>query len=230
MRPSVILDALRRNPNDAGAWEALDALLAARAARCVGYAQARRDAAQTVAYKLLVKLRDDTLGVRAGSDGEVVRYLDAMLSNGWKDDLRRDKRVVYDDEVVEGQRALDDTQEEESFLPDDLETARGVFDRVAATMIERLRAEYREGRERAGRQVLELYFSEETVEALVARDQGVDPSDARAVKTAVDRAMKQHQRFREGMLSTADAMRERGTLDEESHRLVCRMVQEMKRR
>ena len=83
----------------------------------------------------------------------------------------------------------------------------------------------------AWRQVEELFFDDITVDDLIARDEALDPGASRDdLKRAADRAMKQHQRFREAMLATALELARRGVISPEEQARVDRMVRELKRR
>ncbi len=231
MTPAEIVSSLRVGAPSPAVWAALDALVRERVTRVVPSDQDREDAAQNVMFKFVQKTRDGTLNINGADDREVRSYLDQMARNGWRDAWRRSSRAPdLDDAAVEAASTP-------STSVDDIESAQRarhaaeLFHRVAEAAIERTPPAYREGRRLAWRQVEELYFEDVTVTEVVARDEGLGPTPPRdALRTAADRAMKQHQRFRDAMLETADAMAEKGGLSPDERDLVRRMVLELKRR
>lgn len=229
MSPAEIIAALRAPSPGPAVWGALDALVRRRVASLVSDPSDRDDIAQNVLFKLAQQARDG-VAVTGERDGEVVRYLDQMVRNGRNDLWRRAQRAPVLDEP--GDRPDPAVPADDALArADAVARAVALFDRVADAVIEATPAPSRDDRRAARRQVETLYFSDETVDDVVARDEGLAddaPPDER--RRAANRVMKQHQRFREAMVAMADARHARGELTDDERRLVARMVTELKRR
>ncbi len=230
MTPIEIVDALRGGSRSAVVWGALRQLVRQRVGRGARDGQDRDDTEQNVMFKLAQQARGG-VAMDATYDGEVIRYLDAMVRNCLNDAWRRQRRApVLDDEKVGAARApgsIEVVYEEAALV----KHAMALFDRVAEVVVARTPEAYRAGRSLAWRQVEGLYFSDDTVDTLVIRDEGLgaDPSPDE-VRRAANRAMKQHERFRTAMLATAAELEAQGALTRDDLRVVERMVRMMKRR
>lgn len=228
MSPSEILASLRDDAAEE-TWRALDALVREQAARVIRAPHDREELAQTVMFKFAQRCASGTLTFEGSHDGEVVRYLQRMLRNLSVDAYRRGRREVPLDPLSEP-GTEGEAREPEVESVDAIARLRGLLDRVCAVMLEGLGAAYREGRAQARREVEALYFEERTVEEMLRASGELEGEGEGAVKKAIDRAMKQHQRYRDGMIQTAEAMLRRGEIDETERRAVERAVLEMKRR
>ena len=231
MTPLAIVRELQRGDATPATWKALEALVRQRVDRVVRSAQDRDDIAQEVLYKFAEKALRGDLGITGESDDEVSGYISTMVRNGWFTQGRKAKRApTLDDDAVAG-AAVPSTVDEA--LDRERSARRGaeLFARVAEAAIERTPPPNREARRVAWRQVEELFFDDITVDDLIARDEALDPGASRDdLKRAADRAMKQHQRFREAMLATALELARRGVISPEEQARVDRMVRELKRR
>jgi len=230
MSPTEIVAALRGGGTPA-AWRALRDLVSRRVEGAVRAAQDRDDVAQNVLLKLAQQARNG-LAITATHDGEVVRYVDRMVRHCSTDLWRRTQRApVLAQEGAEARLAAAGDTAEDHARASLTARAVAVFDRVAEAAIEATPAAHREGRRAARRQVEALYFSDDTVDDVVARDDGLladAPPDVR--RRAANRAMKQHQRFREAMLATSVELEARGVISPEDRATVDRMVSELRRR
>lgn len=230
MSPTEILAALREGGTPA-AWRALRDLVNHRVARAVRDPSDRDDIAQNVLLKLAQQARDG-LAITATRDGEVIRYLDQMLRHCRTDLWRQTQRTpVLAQEGAEARVPAPCDVAEEHARAAFAAHAVAVFDRVADAAIAATPEAHREGRRIARRQVEALYFSDDTVDDVVARDEAIPPdtpSDVR--KRAANRAMKQHQRFREAMLATSVELMARGVISGDDRAAVDRMVSELRRR
>ncbi|MFO0609566.1 MAG: hypothetical protein U0324_40760 [Polyangiales bacterium] len=230
MSPAAIIAALRAPSPGPVVWGALDALVRRRVASLVSDPSDRDDIAQNVLFKFAQQARDG-VAVTGEHDGEVVRYLDQMVRNGRNDLWRRAQRAPVLDEEP-GDRPDPAVPADDALArADAVARAVALFDRVADAVIEATPGAFRDDRRAARRQVEALYFSDETVDDVVARDEGLaDDAPPAERRRAANRVMKQHQRFREAMVAMADARHARGELTDDERRLVARMVTELKRR
>lgn len=228
MSPCEIVASLRAGAPDA-TWTALYDLVTRLARRVLSGHRDLDDLVQRVMFKLAQHCMGDRLGIKGTDDREVTGYLTAMLKNARSDAHRKGKREVLVDAVPEPHEPAPES-EPESDSEGEIVRLRGLLDRVYSAMIEGLSAPYREGRAQARREVEALYLEERTVEEVLRAGGGLDGAGEGDVKKAIDRAMKQHQRYRDGMIQTADAMVKRGDLDEADRVVVERAVLEMKRR
>jgi hypothetical protein len=228
--PVAIVAALQGGTATPATWRALEALVRQRVERAVHAPQDRADAAQDVLYKFAEKALRGELRITGQSDEEVAGYISQMARNGWHSSGRKSRRMTPDEATVAA-AAVPSTAD------DDLDRARSarqgteLFGRVAEAAVERTPAAHREARRVAWRQVEELYFDDLTVDELVARDEALGPdAPGDALKRAANRAMKQHQRFREAMLATAGELADRGAISAVERSRVERMVLELRRR
>lgn len=229
MSPSELIAALRMPTPGNAVWSGLDALVRRRVALLVSNLSDRDEVAQNVLFKLARQARDG-IAVNGEHDGEVIRYLDQMARNCRNDLWRRTQRAPL---VEEARDTADpaNSPEETVDRTTAAERALALFDHVAERVIDETPAPYRDDRRAARRQVETLYFSEDTVDDVVARDEGLGEDAPPAERRrAANRVMKQHQRFREAMISVADTLHARGALTDDDRRVVIRMVTELKRR
>ncbi|MEZ4392143.1 MAG: sigma factor [Polyangiales bacterium] len=228
MTPSEIVASLRAEPPEA-TWAALYDLVSRLARRVLGGYRDLDDLVQRVMFKLAQHCANDRLGIKGTDNREVTGYLTAMLKNARRDEHRKGGREVLVDTAPEPPAPAPE-REPELESEAELERLRALLDKVCAAMLEGLSPAYREGRARARREVEALYFEERTVEEALRASGELDGASEGEVKKAIDRAMKQHQRYRDGMIQTADEMLRGGEIDEAERRAVERAVLEMKRR
>ena len=231
MTPLAIVRELQRGDATPATWKALEALVRQRVDRVVRSAQDRDDIAQEVLYKFAEKALRGDLGITGESDDEVSGYISTMVRNGWFTQGRKSKRTPTPDDAAVEAAAVPSTVDEEIDRERVARRGAELFVRVAEAAIERTPPPNREARRVAWRQVEALYFDDITVDDLIARDEALDPGASRDdLKRAANRAMKQHQRFREAMLATALELARRGVISPEEQARVDRMVRELKRR
>lgn len=232
MTPLAIVNELQRGAATPATWKALEALVRQRVERTVPSSQDRDDAVQNVLFKFAEKVLRGDLLITGQTDEEVSGYISQMARNGWRDAVRRMKRTPTTDEDAAIEAiAVPATLVEDLDREQTARRGMAVFGRVAEAAIERTPPAYREARRLAWRQVEELYFDDVTVDDVVARDEAIGPDASREeLKRAANRAMKQHQRFREAMLATLSELAGGGVISTEERSLVERMVLELKRR
>lgn len=232
MKPAEIIQAFRSGAPSSEAWEALDALVQSRAARHIVNVSDRSDAQQNVLLKFVQQLQNGTLTLTGTSDGAVVRYIDQMVRNGWHTAHRAVKRhtstapEVLDTNADPGRHFADTVDEDEAWRH-----GTALLQEVFRETLAETEVRYRPGRERAFRQMLELYFEETTVVAVVMRDDGLtDDVAPSALKRACDAAMKNHQRVREAVIETARTRHLEGRCTEGDLGLIERLALEFRRR
>lgn len=232
MTPLAIVAELQRGAATPATWKALEALVRQCVGRAVPSSQDRDDAMQNVLFKFAEKVLRGDLLITGQTDEEVSGYISQMARNGWRDAVRRMKRTPTTDEGAAVEAiAVPATLVEDLDREQAARRGMSVFERVAEAAIERTPPANREARRLAWRQVEELYFDDVTVEDVVARDEAIGPEASRdELKRAANRAMKQHQRFREAMLATLSELAGGGVISTEERSLVERMVLELKRR
>ncbi len=231
MTPLAIIAALRDGTATDATWAALDELVWRQVERAVPAAQERDDVAQAVLLKFVEKAKRNDLGISGQSDEEVRAYISTMARNGWHSTGRKAQRTPSSDEDAVEAASVPTTTVEDLDRERSTRAALDLFGRVVEATVEATPVAHRPGRLVAHRQVEELYFGDLTVDELVTRDEGLGPAPPPDVlKKAANRAMKQHQRFREAVLATADDLAKRGALTEAERSLVERMVLELKRR
>ncbi len=231
MNPLAIVTELQRGAATPATWKALEALVRQRVDRVVPSSQDRDDAVQEVLYKFAEKVLRGDLRITGQSDDEVSGYISQMARNGWRTSGRKAQRTPTPDDVAVESAAVPATVDDDLDRERSARRGASVFARVAEAAIEHTPLSYREARRLARRQVEELYFEDVTVDDVVARDEGLGPGasdDDR--RRAANRAMKQHQRFREAMLAAAVELADGSTISQEERALVERMVVELKRR
>jgi DNA-directed RNA polymerase specialized sigma24 family protein len=230
--PLAIVAALQGGTHTPATWGALEALVRQRVGRVVRPPQDRDDAVQDVLYKFAEKALRGELRITGRSDEEVAAYISTMARNGWHSAGRKAKRAPTPDDDAVAAAAEPSTADDDLDREREGGRAAALFGRVAEAAVERTPAANRDARRLAWRQVEELYFDDDlTVDDLVARDEGLAPDAPRVELTrAANRAMKQHQRFREAVLLAADALAVQGELSPDERSLVGRMVLELKRR
>lgn len=232
MKPSEIIQAFRSGAPAEEAWEALEALVHSRAERHVRNLSDRSDAGQNVLLKFVQQLQNGTLTVTGTDDGAVVRYIDRMVRNGWHDAHRAVRRHtntapdVLDASADPGKHFAETVDENQAWRQ-----GTALLEEVFRETLAGTDARYRPGRERAFRQMLELYFDETTVMAVVMRDEGLpDDTAPAALKRACDAAMKNHQRVREAVIDTARTRRGEGRCTDAELGLIERLALEFRRR
>lgn len=230
--PLAIVAALRDRTDTPATWRALEALVRQRVERAVHFAQDRDDAVQDVLYKFAEKALRGDLRISGQSDEEVAAYISSMARNGWHSVGRKAKRAPTPDDAAVAAAAAPSTSDDDLDREREARRAAALFGRVAEAAVERTPAANRDARRLAWRQVEELYFDDDaTVDDVVARDEGLHPDAPRVELTrAANRAMKQHQRFREAVRAAADALAGSGAISPDERSLVERMVLELKRR
>ncbi len=231
MTPLAIVAALRDGTATDATWAALDELVWRQVERAVPAAQERDDVAQAVLLKFVEKARRNEVGITGESDEEVRGYVSTMARNGWRSAGRKAQRTPSSDEDAVEAASVPPSAEGELDRERSTRAALDLFDRVAEAAIEAAPPAYRAARRVARRQVEELYFEDLTVDDVVARDEGLGPAALpEELKRAANRAMKQHQRFREAVLAAALDLVGRGVITAAERSVVERVVLELKRR
>jgi hypothetical protein len=210
----------------------------------------RRNEAAHALYALLPRLasripraqQDDAIGavmlklVRAGllkpvtehrddphRDRRCAKYLQAMLENWWKDQLRKRRRdpvaLSTGAEPAEfDARRTDDAAE--SDRAEAVEALGRDLSVVVEATIEARPARYREDLRRDWQHTWAL-VTESTTMADLERAEMRGPHDRIAAR---DRLYKRSQRLREALLLTADRLRDEGGLDGAAHARVVRAI------
>ncbi len=231
MTPLAIVAALRDGTATDATWTALDELVWRQVERVVPASQEREDTAQAVLLKFVEKVKRNDLGISGQSDEEVRAYISTMARNGWRSAGRKAQRTPDSDEDAVEAAAVSSTTEEDLDRERATRAALDLFGRVVEATVAATPIAHRPGRLVARRQVEELYFGDLTVDDLVTRDENLGPAPPPDVlKKAANRAMKQHQRFREAVLAAADELAKSGAITEAERSVVERMLLELKRR
>ena len=231
MTPLAIVAELQRGAATPATWKALEALVRQCVGRAVPSSQDRDDAVQNVLFKFAEKVLGGDLQITGQSDGEVRGYITQMALNGWRSSGRKAQRTPTPDEATVEAAAVPTTVDDDLDRERSVRAAAEVFGRVAEAAIGRTPPANRDARRLAWRQVEELYFEDVTVDDVVARDEAIGLDAPREeLKRAANRAMKQHQRFREAMLATASELAGAGVISADERSLVERVVLELKRR
>lgn len=229
MGPAELVAAIRADASDSGAWTALDKLVRELAARSIRAAQERDEVAQRVMFKFAQQCSSETLSIRAESDGEVRRYITLMLRSASIDGHRKTKHDVLVDDMAKTFETL--------ALDEDPLEARGAIERLDAlaelvfeAVISELAEGHRAGRAQARREVHALFLEEATLEGLLRASGQLDGLSDPEVKKALNRAMKQHERYRASMIECAQSLCAAGKISRDEAAIIERVMQTIRRR
>lgn len=225
MNAKEALDRVREDVGDAEAWRVIEAELG-RLARGITTNTSFADAAVRA---VRAKLEDQAID----GDLEEVTHPTAWLSKAlrWRivDESRRQERAgKLAEKAAEAERLRRELEarEPDPFGDRLVEHMEEVYEKA----LSRRDPWQRDHLARAWRQIRALHGTRRTLKEIVAADDGIDPADADAVRLAVQRAHKQHQRARADLLDAVDALVAQRKLDADTAALVRGAITRLKRR
>ena len=176
--------------------------------------RAERD--EVVSRVALKVLECSPLPVAGKSDGECRRYLSTMLVRAHIAEFRKRARLVLtgDDKLATLQSHEPAPDEGRTEAVDDYVTrARALLDRAFERVLSERQERFREPIQRAYAQIVALVFLQEPFNAILARDEGVDPErDRDAFVRARNRVFKNHERLRIALREAGETLAEEGAV------------------
>jgi hypothetical protein len=174
----------------------------------------REEVVSRVALKIL---QCSPLPVAGKSDGECRRYLSTMLVRAHIAEYRKRSRLVLaGDDKIASMRSATTTEGETASSDaagDYIERAKSLLDRAFERVLASRQERFREPVQKAWRQITELVFQQVPFNAILARDEGVDPERDRAeFVRARNRVFKNHERLRIALREAGEAMTFDGSL------------------
>lgn len=152
---------------------------------------------------ILLKLISGRAAMEIGAGNERA-YVSTMVRNLANDIRRRSRREA---EIIERLETAEVIEAEQEAVVDEAAMV-SIEQSWRAETVERTRAMYREGRAEAVDQVFRLARGEVTMRQLIAAER----EQSRTFTTSHNRLTKRHQRAREALLDTANAMESEGKL------------------
>ncbi len=179
---------VRAHPEERAAWEVVRCWLRKLVRRITSEERYAEGAVDSVLEKLL----DQALSRDLPEIESPKAYLGTALR--WRVcSLARKEKA--EERALERQRAKLERQRHEE-PPPISDDALGLLERAHELAVKRRDAWQREHLLLAWAQVKELILEDRSLREIVTRDEGLDPDDAEAIKRAVARAHKAHQRAR----------------------------------
>jgi hypothetical protein len=171
---------------------------------------------EVVARVALKVLECSPLPVAGKSDGECRRYLSTMLVRAHIAEYRKRARLVLtgDEKIaaLSGQEPPQDdarTDAADAFVA----RARALLDRAFARVLAERQERFRPPLQQAYEQIVSLVFQQVSFNAILARDEGVDPvRDRAAFVRARNRVFKNHERLRVSLREAGEALTRDGSL------------------
>lgn len=216
------MERVRQAPEDAEAWAVIRTAVEQLAARETSEADLREDAVRRV----LEKLEDRVLTGDLPAIHAPWPWLRKAVHWRVCDVVRRrDTRARHDAREAE-KRAAEARARPEPIPP---ETWLGL-ERVFEVAVRRRDAWQKDHLRRAWPQVKRLMEENETLREIVIRDESLDPTDDDAIRRAVQRAHKAHERTRQAFREAVAWMEHARHLDPDEAADLLRAIQHLKRR
>jgi hypothetical protein len=179
--------------------------------------RAERD--EVISRVALKVLECSPLPVAGKSDGECRRYLSTMLVRAHIAEFRKRARLVLTgDEKLATLHRHEPSREEGSAEAADeyVAQARALLDRALERVVSERQARFREPIQRAYAQIVALVFQQEPFNAILARDEGVDPErDRESFVRARNRVFKNHERLRIALREAGESLAADGSVSPE---------------
>ncbi|MFN7145612.1 MAG: hypothetical protein ACK4YP_17685 [Myxococcota bacterium] len=225
MNAKEALDRVREAPDDGAAWRVIEAELA----RLAQGITSNTSFAEAAVRAVRAKLEDQAMS----RDLEEVTHPAAWLAKAlrWRivDESRRQERAgKLAQKVAEEARRRQELEirEPEPFGPRLVAAMEEVYEKA----VSRRDPWQREHLTRAWRQIQALHTTRLTLKQIVAEDDAIALADEEAVRLAVQRAHKQHQRARADLRDALDVLAGQRKLDPEMAALVRGALTRLKRR
>jgi len=190
------------------------------------YAIEPEDQPEIVDRAVMRVIERSPLPVVGKSDGECVNYLKQVLVRIFLDVMRKRQRSK---EIALPSEQLDNLRNPR--MPDEgadlREASEALLSRVVDGMCARARSEPEcERFRRTWSQIHDLVFNDVDMRLILERDEGLGKEPSRAeVKTARDRVLTQHKRFRKRMRATVLRMVADGALSESEAQMIGNLIE-----